>query len=97
MDLELSGRVAIVTGASRGIGLAIVRTLAEEGALVVAASRTRAEKCPDNVVHVSADLMDPEAPARVVARAVEAFDRVDILVNNAGGPPPGVEFPGGGS
>ncbi|ARQ68453.1 SDR family NAD(P)-dependent oxidoreductase [Streptomyces marincola] len=40
MDLESSGRVAVVTGASKGIGLAIVRTLAEEGATVVAASRT---------------------------------------------------------
>ncbi len=93
MDLELSGRVAIVTGASKGIGLAIVRTLAEEGATVVAASRTSAEQWPGTVVHVAADLMDPEAPGKVVARAIHDFDRVDILVNNAGGPPPGVEFP----
>ncbi|WP_217164660.1 SDR family NAD(P)-dependent oxidoreductase [Streptomyces sp. AC512_CC834] len=93
MDLQLSGRVAVVTGASRGIGLAVVRTLAEEGALVVAASRTAAAQWPDKVVHVAADLMDPEAPARVVERAVAEFGGVDILVNNAGGPPPGVEFP----
>jgi NAD(P)-dependent dehydrogenase (short-subunit alcohol dehydrogenase family) len=48
---------------------------------------------PDKVVHVAADLMDPQAPARVVARAVEEFGGVDILVNNAGGPPPGVTLP----
>ncbi|MFI7639205.1 SDR family NAD(P)-dependent oxidoreductase [Nonomuraea sp. NPDC049400] len=93
MDLQLSGRVAVVTGASKGIGLAVARTLAEEGAHVVAVSRTRTDEWPDKVVHAAADLMDPEAPARVVARAVEEFGGVDILVNNAGGPPPGVTLP----
>ncbi|MFC7590622.1 SDR family NAD(P)-dependent oxidoreductase [Nonomuraea antimicrobica] len=89
MDLQLSGRVAVVTGASKGIGLAVARTLAEEGAHVVAASRT-APDAPDlKVTHVAVDLMDPQAPERVVARAVEEFGGVDILVNNAGGPPPG--------
>ncbi|MEV4081884.1 SDR family NAD(P)-dependent oxidoreductase, partial [Nonomuraea fuscirosea] len=87
MDLQLSGRVAVVTGASKGIGLAVARTLAEEGAHVVAASRT----VPDaKVSHVAVDLMDPQAPAQVVAHAVREFGGVDILVNNAGGPPPGV-------
>ncbi|MFI7691493.1 SDR family NAD(P)-dependent oxidoreductase [Nonomuraea sp. NPDC049655] len=90
MDLQLSGRVAVVTGASKGIGLAVARTLAEEGVHVVAASRT----APDaKVTHVAVDLMDPQAPARVIARAVEEFGGVDILVNNAGGPPPGVTLP----
>ncbi|MET7332591.1 SDR family NAD(P)-dependent oxidoreductase [Nonomuraea sp. NPDC005650] len=96
MDLQLSGRVAVVTGASKGIGLAVASTLAEEGAHVVAASRTRTDELPDKVVHVAVDLMDPEAPARVVARAVEEFGGVDILVNNAGGPPPGVTLPRAG-
>ncbi|MFB4280603.1 SDR family NAD(P)-dependent oxidoreductase [Nonomuraea sp. MTCD27] len=94
MDLQLSGRVAVVTGASKGIGLAVARTLAEEGAHVVTASRTPAEAPIDGkVAHVAVDLMDPEAPARVVARAVEEFGGVDILVNNAGGPPPGATLP----
>ncbi|MCF6471033.1 SDR family NAD(P)-dependent oxidoreductase [Nonomuraea sp. MG754425] len=93
MDLQLSGRVAIVTGASRGIGLAIARTLAEEGAHVVAASRTPADA---KVLNVAVDLMDPDAPAEVVARAVAEFGGVDILVNNAGGPPPGAILPRGG-
>ncbi|WP_336209770.1 SDR family NAD(P)-dependent oxidoreductase [Nonomuraea sp. LPB2021202275-12-8] len=93
MDLQLSGRVALVTGASKGIGLAVARTLAEEGAHVVAVSRTRTDDLPGKVVHVAADLMDPQAPARVVARTVEEFGGLDILVNNAGGPPPGVTLP----
>jgi NAD(P)-dependent dehydrogenase (short-subunit alcohol dehydrogenase family) len=90
MDLGLSGRVAVVTGASKGIGLAVARTLADEGAYVVAASRTPADV---KAAHVAVDLMDPQAPERVIARAVEEFGGVDILVNNAGGPPPGVTLP----
>jgi len=90
MELELTGRVAVVTGASKGIGLAIARTLRAEGARVVAASRT----APDlDVLHVPVDLMDPDAPAEVIARAVEAYGGLDILVNNAGGPPPGDRLP----
>ncbi|MGR6912999.1 SDR family NAD(P)-dependent oxidoreductase [[Actinomadura] parvosata] len=97
MDLQLSGRVAVVTGASKGIGLAVARTLAEEGAHVVAVSRTPSEALADaKVTHVAADLMDPAAPARVVARAVEEFGGLDILVNNAGGPPPGTTLPRAG-
>ncbi|GGS61705.1 3-oxoacyl-ACP reductase [Planobispora rosea] len=97
MDLQLSGKVAVVTGASKGIGLAVVRTLLAEGARVVAASRkTTAELdalAGADLVHVPVDLMDPEAPGRVVARAAEEFGGLDILVNNAGGPPPGVSLP----
>ncbi|MEW9554782.1 SDR family NAD(P)-dependent oxidoreductase [Nonomuraea sp. NPDC050783] len=93
MDLQLSGRVAIVTGASKGIGLAVARTLAEEGAHVVAVSRSAGGELPGKALHVAADLMDPQAPARVVARAVEEFGGVDVLVNNAGGPPPGATLP----
>jgi NAD(P)-dependent dehydrogenase (short-subunit alcohol dehydrogenase family) len=97
MDLQLSGRVAVVTGASAGIGLAVTRTLLEEGARVVAASRKSSagldELACANLVHVPVDLMDPEVPGQVVARAVAAFGGLDILVNNAGGPPPGVTLP----
>jgi NAD(P)-dependent dehydrogenase (short-subunit alcohol dehydrogenase family) len=99
MDLELSGRVAVVTGASKGIGLAITEALVREGARVVAASRSRTpelEALGDDVLHAPADLMDPDAPAEVIARAVEAFGGLDILVNNAGGPPPGDHLPHGG-
>jgi NAD(P)-dependent dehydrogenase (short-subunit alcohol dehydrogenase family) len=99
MDLRLSGHVAVVTGASKGIGLAITRTLLEEGAKVVAASRKSGPELDalagPNLVHVAVDLMDPDAPAQVIAHAVEVFGGLDILVNNAGGPPPGDALPRG--
>jgi NAD(P)-dependent dehydrogenase (short-subunit alcohol dehydrogenase family) len=95
MDLDLTGRVALVTGASKGIGLAVASRLAEEGALVVATSRSSSAELEalDGLVHVPADLMDPAAPAEVVARTVETFGGLDVLVNNAGGPPPGTSLP----
>ena len=96
MDLELNNRVAVVTGASKGIGLAVTRTLLDEGAHVVATSRNRTSELDaldGELLHVPADLMDPHAPAEIVARAVEAFGGLDILVNNAGGPPPGASLP----
>jgi NAD(P)-dependent dehydrogenase (short-subunit alcohol dehydrogenase family) len=96
MDLDLDGRVAVVTGASKGIGLAVTRTLLQEGASVVAISRSRTpdlDALGGSLLHVPADLMDPDAPAEALARAVETFGGVDVLVNNAGGPPPGVKLP----
>jgi 3-oxoacyl-[acyl-carrier protein] reductase len=90
MDLHLADKVAIVTGASRGIGRAIAATLAGEGARVVAVARTR-EQLEDlaaplsdrYLVHV-ADLMRPETPGAVVAATLARFGRLDVLVNNAG-------------
>lgn len=99
MDLKLADRVAVVTGASKGIGLAVTRTLLAEGARVVAASRKTDPELDAfagaNLVHVAVDLMSPEAPAQVVARAKAAFGGLDILVNSVGGPPPGVTLPRG--
>jgi NAD(P)-dependent dehydrogenase (short-subunit alcohol dehydrogenase family) len=96
MDLGLEGRVAVVTGGSKGIGLAVVAGFLQEGARVVCASRGRTpqlDALEGELVHVAVDLADPDAPSEVVARAVDDFGRVDILVNNAGGPPPGVTLP----
>jgi NAD(P)-dependent dehydrogenase (short-subunit alcohol dehydrogenase family) len=97
MDLALKDMVAVVTGASKGIGLAVARTLLEEGALVVAASRRPGPELTalagDRLVHVPVDLSTPEGPAQAVARAQDAFGRLDVLVNNAGGPPPGAVLP----
>src|SRR4051812_33311340 len=97
MDLELTDRIAVVTGASKGIGLAVVRTLLAEGARVVAASRTLtdelAELRGEALRHVPVDLMTPDAPTRVIAEARIAFGGVDVLINNAGGPPPGAVLP----
>ena len=99
MDLRLTDRVAVVTGASKGIGLATVRALHAEGATVVATSRSVGPELEaligPRLVHVPADLMDPAAPEQVVERAVANFGGVDIVVNNAGGPPPGVTIPHG--
>jgi NAD(P)-dependent dehydrogenase (short-subunit alcohol dehydrogenase family) len=99
MDLQLAGRVAVVTGASRGIGFAVARALVDEGASVIAASRKSSPEldaiASDRLKHVSVNLMDGEAPAQVVQQAVDALGGLDILVNNAGGPPPGVTLPRG--
>jgi NAD(P)-dependent dehydrogenase (short-subunit alcohol dehydrogenase family) len=97
MDLRLSDRVAIVTGGSKGIGLATTRTLLDEGAYVVAASRRTSPELDavagERLVHVPVDLMDPDSPEKIIRRTVDRFGGVDILVNNAGGPPPGVTLP----
>jgi NAD(P)-dependent dehydrogenase (short-subunit alcohol dehydrogenase family) len=96
MDLGLEDRVAVVTGGSKGIGLAVVRGLLDEGAKVVAASRRETRELAGlegDLLHVAVDLSEPGAPQQVVDRAVSAFGGLDILVNNAGGPPPGVKLP----
>jgi NAD(P)-dependent dehydrogenase (short-subunit alcohol dehydrogenase family) len=96
MDLGLAGRVALVTGGSKGIGLAVVEALLAEGARVAAVSRSETPELralPGELLHVPADLTEPDAPVRAVERTVEAFGGLDILVNNAGGPPPGTTLP----
>ena len=88
MDLELGGRVAVVTGASKGIGLAVVRTLAAEGAAVVAGARSvDALADLDGVTAVEVDLARPGGPEQLVGHAVERHGRIDVLVNNVGGGP----------
>jgi NAD(P)-dependent dehydrogenase (short-subunit alcohol dehydrogenase family) len=89
MDLRLNGQTAIVTGASRGIGLAVTRGLAAEGVRVTAgalkSSAELDELARDGLVRVvEVDLADPGGPARLVAAA---GDRIDILVNNVGTAP----------
>jgi NAD(P)-dependent dehydrogenase (short-subunit alcohol dehydrogenase family) len=85
MDLALTGKVAVVTGAGKGIGLAITRGLADEGALVVAGSRsTDALDDLDGVTAVATDLSTPDGPASLVRRAIDEHGQVDVLVNNVG-------------
>ena len=85
MDLELTDKVAVVTGASKGIGLAVTRALAAEGAQVVAGARSTASlQGLDRVTAVAVDLAAPEAPAELIQRAIEEHGRLDILVNNVG-------------
>jgi NAD(P)-dependent dehydrogenase (short-subunit alcohol dehydrogenase family) len=86
MDLGLHGKVAVVTGASKGIGLAVTRLLTAEGALVVGgalSARTLDEI--DGAVGIDVDLVDPAGPERLVAEAVDRYGQLDILVNNVGG------------
>jgi 3-oxoacyl-[acyl-carrier protein] reductase len=94
VDLGLSGRAAIVTGAGRGIGRAIATTLAAEGAhvLLVGRGEERLAEVADEIlsaegeaVAFAADVTDPAAADTIVARCVDAFGRLDVLVNNAGG------------
>jgi len=94
MDLHLSGKVAVVTGASRGIGLAVTRGLVEEGARVVAAARGSSAELDSfgpSVRVVAADLTNPEGPQRVIEEAIATFGGLDILVNNVGSVRPRVD------
>jgi NAD(P)-dependent dehydrogenase (short-subunit alcohol dehydrogenase family) len=85
MDLALADKVAVVTGASKGIGLAITRALVDEGARVVAGARTvKTLEGIDGVTPVALDLVDPGGPPALVERAIEEHGRVDVLVNNVG-------------
>ncbi len=86
MDMQLQDKVAIVTGASKGIGLAVAAALAAEGAKVVAGSRAATDALAElGVVAEQVDLSTPDGPAQLVARAVDTFGGVDVLVNNVGG------------
>ena len=85
MDLNLTGKVAVVTGAGKGIGLAVTKTLAEEGALVVAGSRTTENLDGlKGVRPMAIDLSAPDGPARLISHAMEEQGRLDVLVNNVG-------------
>ncbi len=97
MDLGVTGRVALVTAASKGLGRASAVALAQEGAKVVICARG-AEALADaeaelasytDVLAIPADVTDPAVPPQLVAATVERFGRLDILVANAGGPPAG--------
>jgi len=89
-------KVAIVTGASRGIGAGIVRQLLARGYRVVACSRTIASTDQPNLVEVAGDISQPEVASLVIQTAKERFGRVDTLINNAGAflPKPFTEYTG---
>ena len=93
MELGIAGRVAIVTGGSRGIGRAVAERLCREGASVALCARNRdslaearraLEAIGGQVLAVEADLTEPAAADRVVEATAAAWGRIDILVNNAG-------------
>jgi len=86
LTLDLAGRVALVTGGSRGIGRGITEALVEAGATVVTCARSEAEPLP-GTTHAQCDVRDPEAVAALVDAVVADHGRLDVLVNNAGGAP----------
>ncbi len=97
MDLELTGKVAIVGGASKGLGRACAQVLAQEGAKVALCSRTQkdldraAQEIRDttgsDALAFAGDLDRHETIRDFIATTVQRFGRLDILVNNSGGPP----------
>ena len=84
---RFQGKVALVTGAAQGIGLAVARQLKAEGALLVAVDRSDLvhELAGPGVLTLTANLEEHEACSRVMAAAVGAFGKLDVLVNNVGG------------
>jgi NAD(P)-dependent dehydrogenase (short-subunit alcohol dehydrogenase family) len=89
MDLRLTDKVAVVTGASKGIGLAIAKALVQEGAKVVAAARDLSDDlarlaAQGGVYPVQIDLGTQDGPARLIDQTLEQLGKLDALVNNVG-------------
>ena len=97
MDLELKGKVAIIGGASKGLGRACAQILAEEGAKITICSRTEADlqqaaaeirdTTGAEVLVIPADLESHESIKSLIATTVDHYGHLDIMVNNSGGPP----------
>jgi len=87
---QIEGKVAVVTGASSGIGAAIAQTLSKAGANLIITARRRgrlqelAAGLPGRSAVLDADISSPDTPSRLLSLALEQFGRADILVNNAG-------------
>ena len=85
--VDLSGRVALVTGGTRGIGLGIALVFAAAGGSVVVCGRNQPVSLPEGLWFVAADVRDPEQARLAVDAAMDRHGRLDVLVNNAGGAP----------
>jgi NAD(P)-dependent dehydrogenase (short-subunit alcohol dehydrogenase family) len=80
-------RTVLITGGTRGIGLAIARRFRDDGAAVLVCGRSAPASLPDGLSFVAADVREPSEAAGLVEEAVRRFGRLDIVVNNAGGGP----------
>ena len=99
MDLQLRGKIALITGSSRGLGYATALELAKEGARVAINARNdnaleeAATQIKDEtgaeVLTLPGDVYDPNVPAELVRKTVASWQGIDILITNSGGPPPG--------
>lgn len=90
-QFKLTGKTALITGGSRGIGLAVAKAFLEAGANCMLTSRGETDEAkaliaanPDRLAWIGADVTDPAVPAQLVAATLDRFGKLDILVNNAG-------------
>jgi NAD(P)-dependent dehydrogenase (short-subunit alcohol dehydrogenase family) len=90
MDMGLKNKVAVITGASRGIGRSIAQVLSAEGMRIAIAARSGelldqvAKSCGSETISISIDLREQDAPQRLIDTVVERFGQIDLMVNNAG-------------
>lgn len=99
MDLELTGKRALIAGASRGLGYATAKGLAQEGVhvainsrdadAITSAAKKLAEETEVQVLPLAGDITDPSVPAKILSETVEALGGLDLLVTNSGGPAAG--------
>jgi 3-oxoacyl-[acyl-carrier protein] reductase len=97
MDLGLQGKIALLTGASRGLGFATAQVLAQEGVKIAINARDEARlsaagdaltKIGAQVISLPGDVTDPETPEKLVGATIAILGGLDLLFTNAGGPPP---------
>jgi len=97
MDLGLKGKIALLTGASRGLGFATAKILAQEGVRIainardeeaLSAARDQLAQFGSEVISLPGDLTEPDKPQQIVRAALAVFGGIDLLFTNAGGPPP---------
>ncbi|NDB04536.1 MAG: SDR family oxidoreductase [Acidimicrobiia bacterium] len=88
LTIDFSGRVALITGGTKGVGRGIAQRFADAGATVVVCARNIPDDLPSSWTAFSVDLREPDEASAMIDGIVERFGHLDMLVNNAGGSPP---------